>query len=264
LCRLFGLYANMPVDVCYSFYLTPRGSFESQSERNPNGWGVVWLEDSKWHLYKEAMPLYMSFKAKSLIGKAVRGRIVISHVRYASVGSTCLENTHPWTYRGWAFAHNGTIRRSKIVEMLDGTFRNDLEGETDSEALLHLVVQETLRLGNPIGGIKAAISRIVNGNVEFSSLNFIASDGLKLYALRYATRNLNYYTLYYISRPQGGLELNSLSKETRQLIGCKLSRGEKAVIVASEIMSDEPYWKPIPNKHLLVIDENLNVNLIPL
>jgi len=44
----------------------------------------------------------------------------------------------------------------------------------------------------------------------------------------------------------------------------KLASGEKAILVASEPMSDEPYWKLIPNKHLIVIDQNLNIEKIPL
>ncbi len=108
----------------------------------------------------------------------------------------------------------------------------------------------------------SAIRKIVDEGVIFLSLNFIASDGERLYALRYATRRLGYYTLYYLERPREGLELKKLSKETHQPILTKLARGEKAVIVASEPMSDEPYWELVPNKHLVVIDANLNVKLI--
>lgn len=42
----------------------------------------------------------------------------------------------------------------------------------------------------------------------------------------------------------------------------KLARGERAILVASEPMSDEPYWKPIPNKHMVVVDPNLSIELI--
>ena len=171
------------------------------------------------------------------------------------------ENTHPWLYRGWAFAHNGSIDREALLRLLHDEYK-DLEGDTDSEVFFHLIVQEVERQGDPIEGIMSAIEKIVNNNIRFSSLNFITSDGEKLYALRYATTHLSYYTLYCIERPREGFELKRLSKETRQLIAMKLARGERAVLVASEPMSDEPYWKPIPNKHLVVIDANLDVKLV--
>jgi predicted glutamine amidotransferase len=41
----------------------------------------------------------------------------------------------------------------------------------------------------------------------------------------------------------------------------KLASGEKAIIVASEKLTKEP-WESIPNKHMLIIDENLNEVLL--
>jgi hypothetical protein len=78
-------------------------------------------------------------------------------------------------------------------------------------------------------------------------LNFIASDGRKLYALRYAKESLSYYTLYYLKRSTEGLRPEPLSKETYQLVGAKLAVGEK-VVVASESLTEEPCFR-----HLLVL-----------
>ena len=173
-------------------------------------------------------------------------------------GNETLENTHPWLYHGWVFAHNGTINRNALLGLLHEEYRK-LEGNTDSEAFFHLIIQETEDLGDPVEGIMSAVEKIVSKGIDFSSLNFIASDGEKLYILRYATEWLNYYTLYYLKRPRRGLELRKLSEETRQLILTKLAHQEEAVIIASEPMSDEPYWEHIPNKCLVIVNSNLNV-----
>jgi len=262
-CRLFGLYANRPVDVGFSFYESPEKSFVELSQDNPSGWGIAWLDDECWHIYKEPQPLYLSDKARNLVEKRVRGRIIVSHIRRASPGIPVRrENTHPWLYRGWVFAHNGTIRnRRALLELVDKKYRG-FEGSTDSEVFFHLIIQEVESLGDPVEGIRSAIEKIAAKGIGFSSLNFIASDGKRLYALRYATTNLDYYTLYYLERPRKGFELKKLSKETQQLIAMKLALGERAVIVASEPMSDEPYWTLIPNKHMVVVDPNLNIELI--
>jgi glutamine amidotransferase len=55
----------------------------------------------------------MSQIAKALI-KSVHGYIIISHVRHATHRGLKLENTYPWLYRGYIFAHNGTIDRNEI------------------------------------------------------------------------------------------------------------------------------------------------------
>jgi glutamine amidotransferase len=112
-----------------------------------------------------------------------------------------------------------------------------------------------------VNGIKRAITKINDKNVSYSSLNFVASDGKRLYALRYAKSGLGYYTLYYLRRPREGLRLESFSKRTAQLIRMKLASGEKAIIVASEKLTEEP-WETIPNRHMLIVDENLNTELI--
>lgn len=262
MCRLFGLYANKPVDVYFSFFESPRSSLAELSRENYSGWGVAWY-DNDWHIYKEPLPLHSPAINREAIRRGARGRIVVSHVRHASVGGGSPENTHPWLYHGWVFAHNGTIDREVLLELLHEEHL-DLEGDTDSEAFFHLIVQETEDLGDPIEGIVSAVGKVVGKGINSStSLNFIASNGEKLYALRYAITGLDHYTLYYLERP-GEVELRKLSEETHQLILTKLAQGEKAVVIASEPMSDEPNWKPIPNKNLAIIDPNLDVELIPL
>jgi glutamine amidotransferase len=258
MCRLFGLYANRGVNVQFSFYEAEK-SLEKLSIKNPDGWGIAWFYEG-WHLCKEHGPLYLSKNAKKL-AKDVFGVIIVSHVRKATHGGAKLENTHPWLYKGYVFAHNGTIRdRDKVLELLSHEYL-DLEGDTDSEALFHLIVQETNNSNNFIEGVKRAIAKINANNISYSSLNFIASDGKKLYSLRYAEENLDYYTLFYLKRPHEGLRLEGLSEKTAQLIRMKLASGEKAIIVASEKLTKEP-WESIPNKHMLIIDENLNAELV--
>jgi glutamine amidotransferase len=115
-CRLFGLYANVPVNVAFSFY-EARTSMSELSRRNPNGWGVAWFDGREWHLEKEPRALYESEKARE-VARSVRGLIIISHVRRATHGEPRYENTHPWIYRGFVFAHNGHLDRERPISLL--------------------------------------------------------------------------------------------------------------------------------------------------
>ncbi len=262
MCRLFGLYANKLVNVYFSFF-EARKSLKKQSYRNPHGWGIAWFNGSEWKLYKEPQPLYKSSEAKELI-KEVSGIIIISHVRYATHGKPKKENTHPWLYKDcYVFAHNGSINdREKLLSLLSQNYK-DLEGETDSEALFHLIVQETENSGDFIEGVKRAIAKINSNNIYYTSLNFVASDGRKLYALRYARKNLDYYTIYYLKRPREDLKIERVSERTAQLIKMKLEVGEKAVVVASEkLTEEEEKWDEIPNKYMLIVNEDLNTELV--
>ncbi|MEB3691504.1 MAG: class II glutamine amidotransferase [Caldisphaeraceae archaeon] len=130
---------------------------------------------------------------------------------------------------------------------------------TDSEVFFHLVVQEAEDLGNPVEGIRSAAEKIIENDINFSSLNFIASDRDRLYALRCAKEQTEYYILYYLERPGEGFELKRLSKETSQLIMTKLAHREKAILIASEPMSDELSWIPISNGYLMVVGPDLGI-----
>jgi len=258
LCRLFGLYANIPVDVEFSFYHA-KNSMAQLSHYNYSGWGIAWFNGVKWMLVKEPIALYESEKARST-ARRVRGLIIISHVRLATTGGETLGDTHPWLYKDYVFAHNGTVDRWDLLRLVRQEY-SDFEGETDSEVLFHLIVQEALDAGSFLEGVRRALEKINEEEVRYSSLNFLASDGHQLYALRYAEHSLGNYTLYYLERPQGSLSLNKLSETTLQLIRAKLAHGEKAVLVASEPLTEEN-WLEIPNKHMLIVDKDLSVKLI--
>ncbi|MCE4624015.1 MAG: class II glutamine amidotransferase [Caldisphaeraceae archaeon] len=133
MCRLFGLYANKLVNVSFSFFESPVGSFVELSHKNPSGWGVAYLNDVGWHIYKEPLPLYSSDNAEKVIRKSVCGRIIVSHVRLASVGSAIKKNTHPWQYRNWVFAHNGTIYdKQALLELVRKDYQDFGECFIDS------------------------------------------------------------------------------------------------------------------------------------
>ncbi|MCD6513299.1 MAG: class II glutamine amidotransferase [Candidatus Odinarchaeota archaeon] len=259
MCRLFGLIANKPVNIYFSFFQA-KESVKKLSETNPHGWGMGWYDENKTaKIYKEPLPLYSSKKSIEIV-ENVHSKIIIAHVRYATCGKPKYENTHPFKYDKWIFAHNGSVNKKYIKSKLNNKHLKALEGETDSEALFHLILQKIEEQKDPIKGIKTAINEACK--TYFTSLNFILSNGIKLYALRYASQKLDYYTLYYLKRPARNLELNHLSKETKLLIQSKLATGEKAIVIASEkLTKQEENWQPIPNKHLIEISKNLTTKI---
>lgn len=79
-----------------------------------------------------------------LVGK-VDSEALLVHARRATVGKAKDENTHPFRFRRWLFAHDGTISgfegvKPKLLASLPDYLRRSIAGETDSElAFLHFV-----------------------------------------------------------------------------------------------------------------------------
>jgi predicted glutamine amidotransferase len=130
--------------------------------------------------------------------------VVIAHVRDASIGPVTAENTHPFSYGRWLFAHNGTVARYKrsapvrdaILAEVDADLRPLVRGDTDSERIFLLFVGR-LRARASLDGATAsqvrralaetteAVARIADDPSEKpSSLTFLVSDGRVLVATR--------------------------------------------------------------------------------
>lgn len=63
---------------------------------------------------------------------------LLVHARYATVGKAKDENTHPFRFRRWLFAHAGTVEafdrvRPVLLAALPDFLRRNVMGETDSE-----------------------------------------------------------------------------------------------------------------------------------
>lgn len=250
--RIFATIASDRVRV--RFAKTPmRAKHPSTLEWVPDAWGVAWFADGGWETHRE--PLQPEGEG---VLKEVEGRAVISHVRPDTLGPLMEENIMPFVSGGWAFAHNGMVERAAIIQLLS-IDKRELRGTTDSEALFALIMQEIeSRGGRDVpGAIMGATYKIEDSGAYFSSLNLVLSDGRRLYALRYARSNEKYYTLYY-ARFRG--EAGGSFRQTMMDIRAQAS--SDAYAIATKPLTQDAAI--IPNKSLLVIDERMSEDIIPL
>jgi len=255
MCRLFGVIANKPVDIEFSFFKadTP---FKDFSKKNPDGWGIGWYENDGPKVFKEAFLDNKEYNFDKV--KTVKSKIIISHVRLATRGNKTLKNTHPFVYENFIFAHNGSVDRENILAYLNPEFKEKIEGETDSEAYFMLIMQFMSETKNIIDSIQKAVKIIKKST--YSGLNFIMSDGNSLYAFRDAKVNKNYYSLYYLERkPSNYSSFEYMSEETKQMIKSKLLLGEEAVLICSEPLTKGENWKPLELGELIMVDRNLKI-----
>lgn len=243
MCRLFGIIAEH--EICPYFYLSEgvEHPFRYFGKDNPHGCGIGYYVNgesdvsNKWREPAHKNELYVE------ASRNIKSKIVISHVRLASTGKKTVENSHPFAYKNWIFAHNGTIScYNRLKGALDNQYLENIKGSTDSEVYFHWILQNINKKGNIIEGITDALKSIKDNCKGSSGLNFILSDGNNLYGYRDYVVNLspNHFSLYYLdltqSKPNGVLG-----------------------IICSEKLTDNQNWVMIERGNMVIIENKVQV-----
>ena len=202
MCRLFGQHAPPGLDRCEPL-CSAHNALRFQSHRHPHGWGIGWYVGDRVVVRRGLLPAHAD-EAFLEAARSARSRIVVAHVRDASVGPVAPENTHPFSHGRWLFAHNGTVARwrrsarlrAALEAEIDPALRARLRGETDSERCFLLFLSR-LRARAPLDGASLAevrralaettalVARLADRPATSpSSLNFLVSDGRLLAACR--------------------------------------------------------------------------------
>jgi glutamine amidotransferase len=202
MCRLFAQHAPPDLDRCEAL-CRDENALRFQSHRHPHGWGIGWYRGHDVVVRRGLLPAHAD-AAFVAAAKEARSRIVLAHVRDASVGPVAEVNTHPFVHGRWLFAHNGTVARflraarvrQAIEAEIDRPLRAALAGETDSERCFLLFLSrlaarcrlDRAGLEDVRAALAAATATLVRladpGADRPSSLNFLVSDGRVLAACR--------------------------------------------------------------------------------
>jgi glutamine amidotransferase len=226
MCRLFGAIAAPGQEEELRSSLS--AFFNGLAEGNHAGWGMARFVDGRPMIHKEPVDARHSRTMAHEVAAA--GAVTaIGHLRKMSVGAQTWENTHPFAYEDWAFAHNGTWAEYKDAkERLPQALRLSLQGNSDSEVLLHFLLQNMAMEGDEVRGIRRAVAAIASDRRPGTTcLNFVLAREARIYALRYAFTNEPKYTLHISS--------------------------EKMPMVCSEPL-DKGQWPLLRNRELAILD----------
>lgn len=191
MCRMFGLVAEAPQRLArWMIEVEPTMRSltvaDKSGEPNADGWGIGWYNDGQVdpHVVKEPCP---ASESQLFAGTAhrVSARIALVHVRRSSRTPRTLANTHPFTAGRWLFCHNGYCSRERLVEHLLPRYRDRLQGENDSEAYFALLLQHLEATADIVGALRSAVREVVSIG-DYTGLNFLLSDGAKIYAFHYS------------------------------------------------------------------------------
>lgn len=249
---------------------------EREEPLNGDGFGFAWYVPELPHqpgLFRSITPAWSNTNLHRL-APVTMSRCILAHVRAATQGMGVSEvNCHPFVRDGVTFMHNGDlggfsqVRRALLNSLSDVAF-NGIHGSTDSEHLFALIGEELAKsAGEPscerlatalIAGVERALEFVRRAGVEdHSYLNIAMADGANAVACRFTTdAPENIESLY----------LNTGRRYICEEGVCRMldaREEDRAVIVSSERLSEDPGWTPIPANHLVSIHRGGNVQVEP-
>lgn len=176
-----------------------------------DGWGIV--------AYRKKRPIFQTRNYKNAfcdpgyqesVNKLEKYnfKIIVAHLRKASVGVKNINNTHPFVLGKYSFCQNGTVFNSEKIP-LDSKLKKMLKGTTDSERLFAYILQNFKKSKKKNSeAITLAIKKsvkFVRDKLNYTAINMIFSDGKNIWALREVNEKnvlvrkyklLNYYSLF--------------------------------------------------------------------
>ncbi len=279
MCR-FALYLGNEITIS-SLLTEPANSMIKQSVHsqelveplNGDGFGIAWYVDDVEQpaIFKDITPAWNNLNLLNL-ARVTKTGCLLAHVRAATIGLPVRRlNCHPFSHGAHSFMHNRTVggfravRRRLLSDLSDAAFGAIL-GSTDSEHVFGLVIDQMARAdesADPLQSMRGAIRGAIAQTEELrhqaqveepSFLNLALTDGRRAVVSRFVS-----------SEPQRAISLYVLSGDRYvcddgvfRMVG---DRDGGAVIVASEPLSNDPNWEPVPPNHLVVVDEHLSVSL---
>lgn len=139
--RLFGFIGNRP-DLGSRVLEAEGAAIYEDAAGPPLGWGVGHYQGGEVLLRRRPIDDRPAVSLAAAVSE-VRSDTLLAHLRHATVGGARTENTHPFRYRQYLFAHTGTVSafgalRDRLAESLPEFLQRSVRGDTDSELLFHL------------------------------------------------------------------------------------------------------------------------------
>lgn len=273
---------------------------------NMDGLGIAWytdaaasyikdVEGTRPALYKSQSPPISDFNFRNLCSNT-ETQCLLAHIRATSGSIVNQANSHPFVFGRHAFMHNGAISnflniRRDMTDLLSFDAYCNVLGSTDSEHAAALYItnltnggaKNTWEQDYPITSMLSAMNKTVVQIMELqqkqlgekaapNSLNFCATDGKKMVAIRFrnhatqqppslywsefAGRTLNQK---YPGSPDGADKVNDAATKSTD------DKGGKHTIVASEPTTyDDAEWHLITKNCALTVDEFGTEKEVPL
>jgi len=204
--------------------------------------------------------------------------VALLHSREATVGPVRRENTHPFKFQDWLFAHNGTVAgfevfRQKVLDAMPPFIHRSLRGDTDSEHLFHLFLSflyDAGTLGRADAGtapIRDALQQALTTVDNFaqqagyapSPHSIVLSDGYSLVALSRGVQIC--YTLIEGVRDCDVCRISRTSKGKPQHVDHEDLRA--VLVVSSEAVQPRDGFQRLDDNSFLSVTKSHRVEFDP-
>jgi transglutaminase-like putative cysteine protease/predicted glutamine amidotransferase len=244
-CRLVGWVSANPMTVAESLGEPALAELTELSRLHADGWGIAWWEGERLRSLTSQLPAHSSSEFAAAV-REIRADAVLLHLRWATPGiAVGAGNTHPFVLEErWAFGHNGAVRPADgLLPFLTDSQRAALNGDTDSERLLHLLVDHVRARGLD-DGIRQMVAD-VSRQLTPSSLNALLLGRDELTAL----------CCHYVTPDGRTPPPSALPEDQPGYFDLCWTRLPDAVVIASEPLGQRQ-WERIPNGTALVLPRN--------
>jgi predicted glutamine amidotransferase len=218
--------------------------FIALSRENRDGWGLAWCdEDDSLRLAKAPEPAQGSADFYWLTS-TVRTDSLVLHLRWATRGlGFGLEDTHPFSRDGIAFAHNGAIKPvERLEELVPAEERGTLDGTTDSERYFLAAVSALEQSRDEEEALRGLL-RDIDGRCRYTSLNCLLLTPDRLYAVcRYDPKHSD--ARYHLRRDPDYFKL-------------RYRDSPESLVVASSGWRASGRWETLENGQALVVERRI-------
>ena len=223
---------------------------------NGDGFGVGWYDEGETpRVYRSTHPAWNDRNLQELAA-GISSPLFFAHIR-ASTGTAIQEtNTHPFRYGKWLWMHNGLIRdfpkvHRELVNAIDDSLFNSIEGTTDSETMFYLALTFGLE-SDPVGAVEQMVGLVEEAGERHGIENPIqmtiaTTDGTLDLGVPLLERGRLAVALlqYADGRAEAALSGRAGARRT--------SRTRRRVVV-SEPLGDLPgAWNEVPESHYGIV-----------
>ena len=273
--RLFGFISNRP-DLGARVLEAESRLLEEKAKDEPLGWGVGFYQGGELLLRRRPVDDRSTLAIAEAL-RDVRTDVLIGHVRRATVGTMRTENTHPFRYRQWLFAHTGKIdgfpaMRDRLAESIPQFLRRNVRGDTDSELFFHLFLSflhDAGKLQSPqvapadvriaLRSSIALVDRLSQEEgAEPSGFNLLVTDGEHIYAV-HANQKMAYRVV------QGRHDLEELLGDD----GLRRTRvpdvaSSRLTMLVADYDADAPRFTQVENRAIVTMSRAADPTTEPL
>jgi predicted glutamine amidotransferase len=214
-----------------------------------DGYGLAWIKDDNWNIYKKPVIYTKDFTFESCTNRIPK-EIVIGHIRKIHkniIAERHEYNTHPFIYDNQLLIHNGHIHdfqknRGLLLKYVDSEYNNHINGDTDTEIVFFMLLtifknhyKKHPNTEQIILAFKELFQIFEKNNIELSA-NFIFANDKYVVITRY---------LFYDSKKYKSLQYPP---------SLYYSIIKKGFLVVSEPITED--YRPFPMNTMMILNHH--------